>query len=112
AVLHVVPAMRSANVRTLDAKNMVDRVFQDPVQPAPVEFKVLEDNSPVAAVLRESSGYDLVVIGVAEEWGLESHLFGWRPERIAQDCPCSMLIVRQYTGTPMSAMSAAAAAQL
>jgi Kef-type K+ transport system membrane component KefB len=97
-VLHVVPAMRSANVRTLDARNMVDRVFQDPTQPAPVEFKVLEDNSPVAAVLRESSGYDLVVIGVAEEWGLESHLFGWRPERIARDCPTSMLIVRRYSG--------------
>jgi nucleotide-binding universal stress UspA family protein len=96
-VLHVVPPKRTSNVRTLDAKNMVDRVFQDPSQPAPVEFKVLEHDSPVGAVLRESSGYDLVVIGVAEEWGLESHLFGWRPERIARDCPTSMLIVRGYT---------------
>ena len=76
--------MRTENVRTLDAKSEMERVFADPNQPMPVEFKVVEDNSPVAAVLRESAGFDLVIIGVAEEWGLESHLFGWRPERIAR----------------------------
>jgi hypothetical protein len=37
------------------------------------------------------------VIGVEEEWGLESHLFGWRPERVARECPASMLIVRKAT---------------
>jgi len=37
-----------------------------------------------------------VIIGVAAVWGLESHLFGWRPERIARECPSSMLIVRRY----------------
>ncbi|HSU66081.1 MAG TPA: hypothetical protein VLJ39_04385, partial [Tepidisphaeraceae bacterium] len=40
--------------------------------------------------------FDLVVIGVAQEWGLESQLFGWRPERIAAGTPTSLLIVRQY----------------
>lgn len=95
-ILHVVPPMRTENVRTLDAKSEMERVFADPNQPMPVEFKVVEDNSPVAAVLRESVGFNLVIIGVAEEWGLESHLFGWRPERIARECPSSMLIVRRY----------------
>jgi nucleotide-binding universal stress UspA family protein len=97
-ILHVVPPTRGRDVRTLQAKQEVDRVFtsSDPDQPMPVEFKVMEDDSPVAAVLRESSGFDLVIIGVAEEWGLESHLFGWRPERIARECPSSMLIVRRF----------------
>ena len=40
--------------------------------------------------------YDLVVIGVGEEWGLESQMFGFRPQRIAQDCPTSLLIVRKH----------------
>jgi nucleotide-binding universal stress UspA family protein len=96
-ILHVVPPARTPDLRTLDAQREVDRVFSvDPTQPRPVEFKVLEDNSPVAAVLREAEGFDLVIIGVAEEWGLESHLFGWRPERIARECPSSMLIVRRF----------------
>jgi hypothetical protein len=47
-------------------------------------------------VLHQAPQFDLVIIGVAEEWGLESHLFGWRAERIARDCPSSMLIVRKY----------------
>jgi len=47
-------------------------------------------------VLHQAPQFDLVIIGVAEEWGLESHLFGWRAERIARDCPTSMLIVRKY----------------
>jgi hypothetical protein len=46
-------------------------------------------------VLHQAQTADLVIIGVAEEWGLESHLFGWRPERIARDCPSSLLLVRK-----------------
>ena len=51
-------------------------------------------DSPADAVIAEARAFDLVVIGVAEEWGLESHLFGWRAQRIARDCPSSLLIVR------------------
>ena len=63
----------------------------------------------MGVVLHQSQLADLVIIGVAEEWGLESHLFGWRPERIARDCPSSLLIVRkagvvsQATGTATEA---------
>jgi Kef-type K+ transport system membrane component KefB/nucleotide-binding universal stress UspA family protein len=93
-VLHVTAPMRGDGP-ALDAKGHVDRVFQDPTQPAPVTFRVVEDPSPVGVVLHQAPKFDLVIIGVAEEWGLESHLFGWRAERIARDCPSSMLIVRK-----------------
>ena len=53
---------------------------------------------------------DLVVIGVSEEWGLESHLFGLRPERIAASCPTSLLIVRAHEEVPLPAEPAAASA--
>jgi Kef-type K+ transport system membrane component KefB/nucleotide-binding universal stress UspA family protein len=91
-VLHVVQPNRE---KALDAQAAVDRVFADPAQPQPVAFRVVHDASPVDAVLREAALYDLVVIAVAEEWGLESHLFGWRPERIARECPVSLMIVRR-----------------
>jgi hypothetical protein len=37
-----------------------------------------------------------MVIGVAEEWDLESHLFGWRPQRLARESRSSLLIVRRH----------------
>ncbi len=94
-VLHVVAPMRGDNARSLNARAAVDRVFDDPTSPTPVTFRVIEDPSPVGVVLHQAQNFDLIVIGVAEAWGLESHLFGWRAERIARDCPCSLLIVRK-----------------
>jgi nucleotide-binding universal stress UspA family protein len=94
--LHVVPPARGGDDRTLGAKSEVDKVFNEPGQTSPVTFRVVEDSSPVDAVLRESDNADLVVIGVAEEFGLESHLFGFRPQRIALECPKSLLIVRKF----------------
>ncbi len=99
-VLHIVPRQPSGNatenVRTQNARIEVEAVFADRDQPVPIEFRVVEEDSPVAAVLRESADHDLILIGVAEEWGLESHLFGWRPERIARDSKASLLLVRRY----------------
>jgi hypothetical protein len=48
----------------------------------------------VEAVLQEATGYDLTVLGVGEEWQLEPHVFGLRPERIVAQCPSSLLVVR------------------
>ncbi len=109
-VLHVVQPNRD---KPLDAQAAVDRVFADPAQPQPVTFRVVHHASPVDAVLRETAHYDLVVIGVAEEWGLESHLFGWRPERIARECPVSLMIVRksQHTSRAMSVVNEPVAQQ-
>ena len=95
-VLHVVPPLRGQDGRSLDAKGNVDRVFNDPTTLTPVTFRVVEDPSPVGVVLHQAPQFDLIIIGVAEEWGLASHLFGWRAERIIRDCPSSMLIVRKY----------------
>jgi nucleotide-binding universal stress UspA family protein len=97
--LHVVPPTRGAGggeEKVLGAKTEVDKVFNEPGHASPVTFRVVEDPSPVDAVLREADKADLVVIGVAEEFGLESHLFGFRPQRIALECPKSLLIVRKF----------------
>lgn len=95
-VLHVIPPERDERQK-LNAKGETDRVFADPTQPAPVNFKVVEHADPVSAVLEQAKHFDLVAIGIAEEWGLTSQLFGWRAERIARDCPSSLLILHKYT---------------
>jgi nucleotide-binding universal stress UspA family protein len=77
------------------AKTETERVFNDPTQPLPVTLKTVENRSPVAVVLEQSRAFDLVIVGVAEEWGLESHLLGFRAERIAREVGCSLLIVRK-----------------
>ncbi|HSV15928.1 MAG TPA: universal stress protein, partial [Tepidisphaeraceae bacterium] len=95
-VLHVVPP-KGADAG--DALEAVRREFQGAgKEPSPsIRFDIVQDASPVDAVLREAQkGYDLVLIGVSEEWGLESHLFGFRPERIAEKVGCSLLIVRRH----------------
>jgi Kef-type K+ transport system membrane component KefB/nucleotide-binding universal stress UspA family protein len=102
-VLHVV-APTPGTEPSLHAKSAVTRVFQDPTQPTPVELRVVYDHSPANAVLAAAAEFDLVIIGVADEWGLRSQRFGWRPERVAQENPSSLLIVRkaerQSSATP------------
>jgi nucleotide-binding universal stress UspA family protein len=102
-ILHVVPPRRSESDTALNARAIAERVFSDPTQPTEVHFKVIEDLSPVEAVIQEAKEYDLVVIGVEEQWGMQSQLFGFRPERIAQHTAISLLIVRKYSGPTAAA---------
>ena len=99
-VLHVVAPKRHDEAATLGAKTTVEKAFAEPGKTSPVQFKVVEHYSPVTAVLDEAKDADLVVIGVSEEWGLESQLLGWRPQRIADESPTSLLIVRKFGQAP------------
>jgi nucleotide-binding universal stress UspA family protein len=113
-VLHVVPPKRSESEGVLHARSIVDRTFSDPTQPTPIHFQIIEDESPVSAVIQTASQYDLLVIGVEEQWGMQSQLFGFRPERIAREAATSLLIVRKYAGpvvAPSASTQPAAAAQ-
>lgn len=103
-ILHVIAPLSGA------ARNAASGLFPNPLPPN-LRLQVVEDTSPVGIVLHQAQFYDLVVIGVSEEWGLESHLFGWRPERIARDCPASLLIVRHYTAPAATETRAAGGVQ-
>ncbi len=94
-VLHVVDPNR-AEGRKLTGSDVGSRIVQDSTQPEPVIFTTVEDPSPVDVVIREAAAFDLLVIGVAEEWGLETGMFGFRGVRIASESPTSMLIVRRW----------------
>ncbi|AFE09574.1 sodium/hydrogen exchanger [Corallococcus coralloides DSM 2259] len=61
---------------------------------ASVKLKVVRHASPEEAALEEAkAGYDLVVVGLGAEWGLEDRLFGVQRERIVRDAPASLLLV-------------------
>lgn len=99
-VLHLVePENRGAR---MEATQRVVEIFEQPAAEgrAAVELKVLQHPDPLLSVLEEASvGYDLVIIGVGEEWGLPQRPFGVRPEQLIQECPTSLLVVRQYQPT-------------
>ena len=64
--------------------------------PDGVQVWVVEDASPVDAALRQSGDFNLMVVGMGEEWGLTSQLFGLRAERIADEWHGSLLLVRKF----------------
>jgi nucleotide-binding universal stress UspA family protein len=60
-------------------------------------MRVVESRSPVDAVIAEAAAHDLTVLGVGEGWQLEPSVFGFRSERLAAECPSSLLVVRGLT---------------
>lgn len=89
-LLHVTPP--GGRVES-PAKTRVEELF--PEEAGSVRFKVVAHASPEEAALEEArQGYDLLVVGVGAKWGLESHLFGLHRERIIEEAPASLVIVR------------------
>jgi Kef-type K+ transport system membrane component KefB/nucleotide-binding universal stress UspA family protein len=59
------------------------------------ETKIVAEANPIDAVIEESAaGYDLVVIGIGTQWGLEHRSFGIRTEKVLANAPVSVLVVR------------------
>ena len=103
-VLHVVSPSRNEK---LGVGQKVEEVFQEKARglSAQVVFKVVEHASPVTAVVEESANdYDLVVIGVGPEWGLEHRPFGIQAEVILAQCATSLLVLRK--GDPAAVRAA------
>jgi Kef-type K+ transport system membrane component KefB len=67
----------------------------EPLAVTGAAVKVATHASPVEAVIEESAeGYELVVVGIGEQWGLEHRSFGIRTEAILRRAPASVLVVR------------------
>jgi nucleotide-binding universal stress UspA family protein len=89
-ILHVVRPTRGPDEPRLGLSDEAAEAFGQAIH-----LKVVEREDPVEAAVEEArAGYDLVVIGASETWGLEPTLFSTRHERLAQACPASLLIVR------------------
>ena len=74
--------------------------------PANVWLEAADHTSPIAAVLQHAGRHDLAVVGLGEEWGLRSRIFGFSAERIAAEWPGSLLLVRKHLPLPHLASDA------
>lgn len=105
-VLHVVRPQRSSE----DPRQGVAAAIE-PMGPERVSLKIVESAAPLEAAVDEvRQGYDLVVIGASDDWGLEPTMFSTQHERLAE-LPVSMLIVRR-TGVAPSAVESAGRARV
>jgi Kef-type K+ transport system membrane component KefB/nucleotide-binding universal stress UspA family protein len=60
-----------------------------------VEMKVVPHSDASEAVIDESNnGYDLILIGIGRQWGLEHRSFGLHAEAILKRAPTSILVLR------------------
>lgn len=93
-ILHVVRPERTGTDPRMGAEVQVQSVFEaDPS----VTLKVVAHSEPVTAALEESAqGYDLVIIGLGPEWGLEQRQFGLLPESVIENCPTSLVVVKHH----------------
>ncbi len=57
-------------------------------------LRMIESASPIDAVIADAAAHDLTVLGVGEGWQLEPSVFGFRSQRLAAQCPSSLLVVR------------------
>jgi Kef-type K+ transport system membrane component KefB/nucleotide-binding universal stress UspA family protein len=71
--------------------------LEDVAGSAALDVRVVMSQEPLDVVVEEArAGYDLVVIGVSEALGLQPTLLGTGHERLAEECPASMLIVHKW----------------
>ncbi len=97
-ILHVIKPGRAEEER-LGARQEFDQTFTEegPYNRASVRMKLVSHDKPAVAALEEAAkGYDLVIVGAGQQWGLERRLFGMAPELMVEQCPTSLLLVRQY----------------
>jgi nucleotide-binding universal stress UspA family protein len=76
------------------ARTLATEVFPQIDSGMTVTFEQARDADPVDAILRACPTCDLLILGVDENLGLDSHWFGFRPQRLANESAVSLLIVR------------------
>ena len=83
---------------------------EGPYNRASVRMKLVSHDKPAVAAIEEAGkGYDLVIVGAGQQWGLERRLFGLAPELMVEQCPTSLLLVRRYEPEAARAFVAAPA---
>ena len=69
-----------------------------------VNTKIVVSEKVVEAILKTAreGAYDLLVIGASEEWQIKSLLVGSLPDAVADQAPCSVLMIRRYEPVSIS----------
>jgi amino acid transporter/nucleotide-binding universal stress UspA family protein len=83
-------------------KRVVEDVLKEDA--SRVNTKIIISEKVIDAILKTAreGAYDLLVIGASEEWQIKSLLVGSLPDAIADQAPCSVLLVRRYEPVSIS----------
>lgn len=83
---------------------MAEKITGD--SPSEVRSRVVVHETVLEGILQEAQegDYDLLVIGASNEWAVKSLLVGALPDAVADRAPCSVLMVRRYELTGLSAL--------
>jgi nucleotide-binding universal stress UspA family protein len=80
-----------------NAKRMAESVAKL-LQDVKHSIKIVETEDVVKSIVNESENHDVVVIGATTESGFQQLLFGSVPEKIAQHCAKTVLMVKKNLG--------------
>ncbi len=104
-ILHIVKPQNSDSGKTDNSSQINESDQKVIVKSGGVEYfpeehiklQVVESDTPLDTIIKIANrNFDLVVVGLSETWGLDPSLFSKRHERLARECPASLLIVRKY----------------
>jgi nucleotide-binding universal stress UspA family protein len=91
-LLHVKKPDEEAPDKTV--RRTASQVFEEP-SGGMVNILMAYDREPLEVALKEcNNGYDLLVVGIGRDWGLEQRLVGVYQERLMRESPISVLVVR------------------
>lgn len=102
-ILHVVKPNRTDAEPRQNVQGMIDREFPGDDKRGDVRVRVVESDSPIEMVVQESREYDLMVLGLSDEWNIEGGgaAAAGKHESVAQASHCSLLIVHQNPKAPV-----------
>jgi Kef-type K+ transport system membrane component KefB/nucleotide-binding universal stress UspA family protein len=100
-ILHVVKPNRSDSEPSLGLQNLLDGELSATGSRGGVSLQVVESDVPIDLVVEESRQYDLMVLGLSDEWNLQKGALIGKNESVAQLAHCSLLIVHANPAAPV-----------
>jgi nucleotide-binding universal stress UspA family protein len=98
-VLHIIRP-ENENSKKLNEVTQEDIIRAGGIEDFPeerIKLQVVESDTPLDTAIKIANrNFDLVIVGLSETWGLDPSLFSKRHERLARECPASLLILRKY----------------
>ena len=92
-ILHVLPL--GANHRERIVGQRAIEASQEGVEYDLIDTKMVQSGERATAILRESEGYDLIVIGASEEPLFRNFMVGTLAERVARDSKVTVMMVKR-----------------
>lgn len=100
-ILHVVKPNRGEGDARLAVAAAVDKEFPGTAAQGGVRVQVMESAAPIDLVVEESRRYDLMILGLTDQWNLQNVPIFGKHETVAQRAQCSLLIVHASPLAPV-----------